>query len=106
VLTVRHGDVHLARASDPVSPQRLGRSMPWGLAGLPHGMVNLLKIVPRRLALEEMCVCVRGENTGVQESTKPSIVLSLLYRRIIFRIRFCCEIYFIHWSAAAKCRNA
>jgi hypothetical protein len=48
------------------------------------GIVNVSKIAPRRLSLEKMCACVRGENAGVRESTKPCIGLYLLYRCAIF----------------------
>ena len=51
------------------------------------GIVNLLKIVPGRLSLAEICECGSGENTGVRESTKPYIVLSLLHIRAIFGIK-------------------
>ena len=51
------------------------------------GIVNLLKIAPSHLSLEERWGCVSGEKTGVQESTKPPIVLSLLHRCTIFRIK-------------------
>src|SRR5512145_639260 len=51
------------------------------------GIVNLLKIATRRLSLEEIWGCMRGENTGGRASTKPYIVLSLLHKRAIFCIK-------------------
>jgi len=54
------------------------------VTGASPGIVNLLKIASRGLSLEKICGCVSGENTGVRESTKPCIGLSLLHRRAIF----------------------
>jgi hypothetical protein len=65
-----------------------------------HGIVNL-KIVSRGLSLEKIGGCVSGENTGVRESTKPCIGLSLLQRCTIFCIKLTMpSVFFDNLSAA------